>query len=64
VVLTKNEYRLSKVFEDNSEADPESVLQKLYLHFATDENLPHRVAYESADFVAVGCGGDEPQFPA
>ena len=54
VQLKDNDYKTSAAHEGEAEVGPDSVLQKMYLHFATQENLPHRVAYESEDFISYG----------
>ena len=55
VDLKENDYKIAEFFETEAE-DPksaESVRQKMFLHFATQENLPHRVAYDNKEFYFV-----------
>ena len=44
VQLKQNEYKTSKFLEAecDDESDPDCIRQKIFLHFATQENLPHR----------------------
>ena len=54
VQLKDNDFGMSPAFGSEAEVGQDSALQNMYLHFATEENLPHRIAYESEDFVSHG----------
>jgi hypothetical protein len=39
VDLKENDYKVSPFYESESEAEPDSVLHKMYLHFATEVSV-------------------------
>ena len=55
VDLKENDYKVAEYFDKEAEipGNAESIRQKMFLHFATQENLPHRLAYDSRDFYFV-----------
>ncbi len=63
VQLKQNEFKISKIFDPENDSDPETVRQRMFLHFATQENLPHRLAYENEEFIFLSSSLDESQFP-
>ncbi len=55
VDLKENDYKVAEYFDTEAEipGNAESIRQRMFLHFATQENLPHRLAYDNKDFYFV-----------
>jgi hypothetical protein len=62
--LKANLFKRSPEFCDEDEEDPtdDEVLNKMFLHFATNENLAHRMAIDLKKFMQISSEKDEMSF--
>jgi hypothetical protein len=62
--VMNNEFRLSPIYSELADKDgpaltEEAVRGRIYLNFATTENLPHRLAIDMNEFLQVGSKEEE-----